>query len=137
MKWRLIGRVSMALITMGAAGAAQEATKSKELEELQRQVRALEARVQALSAAATEMAELTQRSAAIWSRALAGEIRPVEEAAPKTKAKPRSSAATPAAARPAAAVPAEVGVVQGKVSVPPGEPIAYVYVENVLAPPVR
>jgi plastocyanin len=30
-----------------------------------------------------------------------------------------------------------VGTVRGKVTVPAGEPIAYVYVENVFAPPVR
>jgi hypothetical protein len=82
------------------------------------------------------MAELTQRSAAIWSRALAGEVRPIEEAPAKSKPRPRPAAAAPAV-RPAAAAAVDVGVVRGKVSVPPGEPIAYVYVENVFAPPVR
>jgi plastocyanin len=134
MKWRLMTPTIVALVALIAPAAAQEATKSKEVEELQRQVRALEARVHALTTAVTEMAELTQRSATIWSRALAGEARPVEEAPAKAKAKPRTTAPA-AAARPAAV--SELGVVRGRVTVPKGEPIAYVYVENVFAAPVR
>src|SRR4029078_13124757 len=30
-----------------------------------------------------------------------------------------------------------VGTIRGKITVPSGEPVAYVYVENVLAPPVK
>lgn len=137
MKVRQMILTIVAAVAVGAPSAAQEAAKSKELEELQRQVRALEARVQALSAAAAEVSELTMRSAAIWSRALAGEARPLEETPAKTKPKPRVSAppVAPAARQPAAAQ--EVGMVRGRVNVPKGEPIAYVYIENVFAPPVR
>ena len=46
---------------------------------------------------------------------------------PKAKARPT----------PAARAPEELGVVRGKVAIPEGEPIAYAYVENVFAPPVR
>jgi plastocyanin len=79
--------------------AAQDTPKPKDVEQLQREVRALEERLRVLSQAASEVAELTMRSAAIWSRALGGD--------------------------------------GGKVNVPSGEPIAYAYVENVFAPPVR
>jgi plastocyanin len=138
MKSRLMGLRMMAMVAVAAPCAAQEAAKAKELEELQRQVRALEAKVQALSAATAEVAELTMRSAAIWSRALAGEARQVEEAPLKGRAKPRPPAApTAALARPPAAAASEIGSVRGRVNVPQGEPIAYVYVENVFAPPVR
>jgi plastocyanin len=87
--------------------------------------------LQALSAAASEVAELTTRSAVIWSRALAGEGRdappPAAKAPAKAKARPS----------PAAKAPEELGSVRGKVAIPEGEPIAYAYVENVFAPPVR
>ncbi|MEY4547510.1 MAG: hypothetical protein RL685_3705 [Pseudomonadota bacterium] len=137
MKSSLMSLTIIAIVAVGPTSAAQEAAKSKELEELQRQVRALEARVQALSTAAAEVAELTMRSAAIWSRALAGEARQVEEAPAKPRVKPRPSTgpAAPSSRPPAAAL--EVGIVRGKVNVPNDEPIAYVYVENVFAPPVR
>lgn len=113
---------------------AQESPQPKSVEALQREVRALEARLQALSAAAKEVAELTMRSAAIWSRALGDEKEP---SAPVAKG---ASKGKPAAQRPRpAAAPASqaAAVVRGKVNVPAGEPIAYVYVENVFAPPRR
>lgn len=133
MKSRLTLSTIIAVCTLNSATPAQEAGASKSIEELQREVRALEAKLQALSAAATEVAELTMRSAAIWSRAL-GDGK--ESAAPA----PKSSAKAKTAARPRptpAAAPVEVGSVRGKVAVPAGEPIAYAYVENVFAPPVR
>lgn len=113
---------------------AQEPAQSKSIEALQREVRALEVRLQALSAAAKEVAELTMRSAAIWSRALGDEKEP-SAAVAKGAAK-----AKPAAQRPRpipTAAPQAAAVVSGKVNVPAGEPIAYVYVENVFAPPRR
>lgn len=138
MKPSLMSLTFIAVVSMAAPSTAQEAAKSKEIEELQRQVRALEAKVQALSSAAAEVAELHQRSAAIWSQALAGDARQSDEAPARPRTKPRPGAAPAAqAARPSAAVPAEVGVVRGRVNVPKGEPIAYVYVENVFAPPIR
>jgi plastocyanin len=138
MKSSLITLTLMGLCSLGSSSAAQDTAKPKDVEQLQRDVRALEERLRALSAAATEVAELTTRSAAIWSRALAGETKELEDAA--VKAKPRSKPSGASAAqgpRPAARAPREVGTVRGKVTVPKGEPIAYAYVENVFAPPVR
>jgi plastocyanin len=134
MKSRLILSIIITVSALSAPSPAQDAAQSKTIEDLQRQVRALEARLQALSVAASEVAELTTRSAAIWSRALAGEERdataPAKTSAKaKPKAKPRPS--------PAPRAPEELGVVRGKVVIPEGEPIAYAYVENVFAPPVR
>jgi plastocyanin len=132
MKSRLILSIIIAVCSLSAPSPAQDAAHSKTIDDLQRQVRALEARLQALSAAASEVAELTARSAAIWSRALAGEVRdaPAPAKAPaKTKPKARPI--------PAARAPEELGTVRGKVAFPEGEPIAYAYVENVFAPPVR
>jgi plastocyanin len=132
MKSRLILSIIIAVSALSAPSPAQEAAQSKTIDDLQRQVRALETRLQALSAAASEVAELTARSAAIWSRALAGEVRdaPAPAKAPaKTKPKTRPV--------PVARAPEELGIVRGKVALPEGEPIAYAYVENVFAPPVR
>jgi plastocyanin len=132
MKSRLILSIIIAVCALSAPSPAQDAAQSKTIDDLQRQVRALEARLQALSAAASEVAELTARSAAIWSRALAGEVRdaPAPVKAPG-KAKPKARPS------PAARAPEELGMVRGKVTIPEGEPIAYAYVENVFAPPVR
>jgi plastocyanin len=132
MKSRLILSTIIAVCALSAPSPAQDAAQSKTIEDLQRQVRALEARLQALSAAASEVAELTTRSAVIWSRALTGEARDVPAPA-KAPAKPRPKAKP----SPAARAPEELGIVRGKVAIPEGEPIAYAYVENVFAPPVR
>ncbi len=134
-------RASLLTLTMIAACAfarsspAQDSAQTKEVQELQRQVRALEERLRALSAAANEMAELTRRSAAIWSRALTGETRDVDP--PPTRSPRPKTGATSAPAPAAQRAPEELGMVRGKVNVPQGEPIAYAYVENVFAPPVR
>ncbi|MEO8182379.1 MAG: hypothetical protein ABI895_26380 [Deltaproteobacteria bacterium] len=136
MKSSLISLTIIAVCTLCTASPAQETAKSKDIEELQREVRALEARLRALSLAATEVAELTMRSAAIWSRALSGEVSDVSERAVKAKPKP-SAARAPQSPRPLAQAPEALGTVRGKVNVPKDEPIAYAYVENVFAPPVR
>src|SRR5687767_7975429 len=84
--------------------AAQDPPKPKDVEQLQREVRALEERLRLLSQAASEVAELTMRSAAIWSRALGGDAKPLDD----VKAKPRpAAAAATRAARPAAPAPVE------------------------------
>jgi plastocyanin len=124
----------LAVCLLSTRGPAQEPAQPKSIEALQREVRALEVRLQALSAAAKEVAELTMRSAAIWSRALGDEKEP-SPAVAKGSAKSKPAAQRP---RPAAAPePQAAAVVRGKVNVPAGEPIAYVYVENVFAPPRR
>jgi len=117
-------------LALSTPAFAQSAPKTASLEELQRDMQALELRLQALDAAAREFAELTARAAEVWSRALGDgkRARLVASAASKPKAS--------AAPRPPSA-PRTLGTVRGKVKVPAGEPIAYVYVENVFAPPVR
>jgi plastocyanin len=131
MKTSLTSLTLIAVCALGTPSAAQDSAKSKEVEELRREVRALEARLRALSAAASEVADLTTRSAAIWSKALAGDTSAVPAPAVKSRPKP------PQSPRPAAPAAPEVGTVRGKVNVPKGEPIAYAYVENVFAPPVQ
>lgn len=132
MKSRPILSIIIAVCSLSTPSPAQDAAQSKTIEDLQRQVRALEARLQALSAAASEVAELTTRSAVIWSRALSGGERdaPAPAKAP-AKARPKAKPS------PAARAPEELGIVRGRVAVPESEPIAYAYVENVFAPPVR
>lgn len=127
-----------AACALGAPSAAQDTAKAKDVAELARDVRALEARVRALSAAAAEVAELMTRSAEIWSRALTSPGTSAEE--PAGKAAPRAKPAAAKAqrpSRPAVEAVVQVGTVRGKVKVPQGEPIAYAYIENVFAPPVR
>jgi len=136
MKSTLMTLTLMATLALGTSSSAQDASKSKDVEELRREVRALEERLRVLSAAATEVAELTMRSAAVWSRALGPDAKVDEQ--PKLAPKPKASAAAaPRTPRPVPAAPEEVGTVRGKVNVPAGEPIAYAYVENVFGPPVR
>jgi plastocyanin len=135
MKSRLFGWTIIAVCALPPSSAAQETVNAKAVEDLQREVRALEARLKALSLAATEVAELTMRSAKIWSQVLAGET--AEAAQPATQSKPKPSTPRAPQTRPAARAPHDVGTVRGKVNVPKGEPIAYAYVENVFAPPVR
>jgi plastocyanin len=126
-----------------------------DVEELKREVRALQAQVQALRAALAEAAELDKQKAAIIQRALKGGA--PEAAAPAARSEapaPKSAApeilpptarrqdspparkAAPAPTPPPAPEPT-VGSVRGKVTVPGNEPVAYVYVENVLASPVK
>jgi plastocyanin len=135
MKSRLFSWTIIAVCALAPSSGAQETDSAKAVEDLQREVRALEARLKALSLAATEVAELTMRSAKIWSQALAGET--TEAAQPAVKSKPKPSARRTPQSRPADRTPSDVGTVRGKVNIPKGEPIAYAYVENVFAPPVR
>jgi plastocyanin len=126
-----------AVCALGTSSAAQETAKAKDVAELEREVRALEARMSTLSAAAAQVAELMTRSAEIWSRALAGQAPKADEPA-KAASKPKAGVIkVPPVPRPAEPVVVEVGSVRGKVNVPKGEPIAYAYIENVFAPPVR
>ena len=148
--------ISMALPRAAWAG------ESTEVEELRREVRQLQSQLQALRTAITEAAEFDRQRAALLTRALKN-IGGSAEAAPAKSEMAAPRASEPAAAtesRPPAAssrreareaarrtavvaapisAPAEptVGTVRGKITVPPGEPVAYVYVENVLAPPVK
>jgi len=90
MKSTLMTLTLIATLALGTSSSAQDATKSKDIEELRREVRALEERLRVLSAAATEVAELTMRSAAVWSRALGPDAK-VDE--PNVVSKTKASAA--------------------------------------------
>jgi plastocyanin len=144
-----------------AAPRAAWAGEASEVEELRREVRQLQSQLQALRTAVAEAAEFDRQRAALLTRALKNlgaapsEAAPAksEPAAPRASAPPSPPPAPPPApvARaeasprrsvhpaPAAAPPPEnaVGTIRGKLAVPSGEPVAYVYVENVLAPAVK
>lgn len=143
--------VSAASMSASAADAPGEAAS---VEDMKREVRQLRSQVQALQAALTDLAELHRQSTDITARALKGAPPPPavsseqapslpepvtrEDAVPR-RGEGKAGAKAQAARRreaPVAAAPA-VGVVRGKVDVPKGEPIAYAYVENVFASPVK
>jgi len=128
---------------------------SSEVEELRREVRQLQGQIQRLSTAIAEAAEFDRQRAALLTRALKsiGSAAPVEAPAAKSERSEKSEPATPRASAPPAAPPASLtsarrpsvapapssdptamGTIRGKLVVPSGEPVAYVYVENVLAP---
>jgi plastocyanin len=149
-----------ALIALPRAAWAAE---SGDVEELRREVRQLQAQLQALRTAVADAAEFDRQRAALLTRALknignGSEAPPARSEAPPPRASapvaetkappaappPRAELATtaPAARRPAM-VPSSlasaeaVGTIRGKITVPAGEPVAYVYVENVIAPPSK
>lgn len=130
---------------------AKEKTTPSEVATLQREMRMLKEQLRRLTAAAAKVAELNTRSAAAWNRALADNNvkskaktktktkkikakKAVVKARPKRVARPVEMAKKK---RPPAQDSGSVGSVRGKVKVPRGAPIAYAYVENVFAPPVR
>jgi plastocyanin len=126
-----------------------------DIDEVRRQVHQLEAQVQALRAALSETAELDRQRASVITRALKNLPSASEAAAPPAvarsepppSARPAPSVSEPAASRPraepsapshhASASETSVGTVRGRVQVPAGEPVAYVYVDNLLAPAVK
>jgi plastocyanin len=134
------------------------AAESADVEELRREVRQLQSQLQALRTAIGEAAEMDRQRAAILTRALKNLTSSSSSEAPAPRGEPASrpaaaEASPPPAPRPAASAssrraavspapaPAPVeqspGTIRGKVAVPGGEPVAYVYVENVLAPAVK
>jgi len=135
------------------------AAESADVEELRREVRQLQSQLQSLRTAIAEAAEMDRQRAAILTRALktlssastsdsaapaprsetASRAAPAEAAPPPTRQAASAPAARRASPPPVAAAPVEQspGTIRGKVAVPGGEPVAYVYVENVLAPAVK
>ncbi len=139
---RAIGKAIAVVVLSGLCISGASADGSSEIEELRREVRELREQVRALRDAVSEVAHHTKRSAEAWSNVLADNPEqrakaPIEEPAPKNRPKP----AGPAPARDPKArseqAPQHTGVLQGKVRVPSGEPVAFVYVENVPGAPVR
>lgn len=142
------------------------AADSGEVEDLRREVRQLQAQIQALRTAISEAAEFDRQRAALLTRALKsigsgssesapakGEAAASRASEPVAAPEPHASSSAPARREPAreggarrtAMIPPPpspppenaVGTIRGKINVPSGEPVAYVYVENVLAPPVK
>ena len=133
------------------------AGEPSDMDDLRRDLHQLQAQVQALRAAMSEAAELDRQRAAVLTRALknlpsapettapppssknepaAPEPRPMAASAPSLP-EPRTEAATRGSSHRSAASEAAQGTIRGKVEIPAGEPVAYVYVENIIAPPAK
>jgi plastocyanin len=148
------GVITTLLLPAHAAWGAEA-----DVEDLRREIRQLQAQIQALRTAILETAEMDRQRASILTKALKNMQVSSSEAplppsaktetastskpappppapAPTTTARAESA---PVAARrsPAPAPEAAPGSIRGKVTVPSGEPVAYVYVENILAPAVK
>jgi len=144
----LIAVFAASLVAMPRVAGGAE---SSDVEELRREVRQLQAQIQRLSTAIAEAAEFDRQRAALLTRALksigsapAAEAPPAKTEAPPPKASapppPRAETKTAAVRRPVesvAAEPTSFGTIRGKLAVPAGEPVAYVYVENILAPAAK
>jgi plastocyanin len=128
-----------------------------DVDDVRRDLRQLQAQVQALRAAMSEAAELDRQRAAVLTRALknlpsaaetalsppssknepaAPEPRPTASAPPSLP-EARAEAPTRGSSHRSAANEGSLGAIRGKVEVPAGEPVAYVYVENIVAPPAK
>jgi plastocyanin len=143
---------SLVVLVLAASLAAKVQAQTSEpadAEEMRREIRSLKAQLQALKAAMGEAAEFDRMRASALARALGGAPPSAEPAAPATTAPSvkerapepprRSRSAAPALRRAQASSEpaASTGSLRGRVEVPPGEPVAYVYVENVHGPAVR
>lgn len=147
---RLAGLIALSFALPRIALGAE----ASDVEDLRREVRQLQSQMQSLRSAIGEAAELDRQRAAVMSRALKNlpNIPEAEFSAP-AKSEPAPAPSHSASAAPASSAPRResasaasrhaamsdgmAGVIHGKVAVPAGEPVAYVYVENVLAPPVK
>lgn len=156
--------LSLALAGALFAAGSEAAEPPSEVETLQKEVRFLRADIQALRRALSEIAELDRQRAQAIQRALEAAPRVEAPAASKAAETPSRSAAAPAAPGLGAAPPrgreeqpraprlgatASLtrasksdgakggGTIAGKVKVNRGEPVAYVYVENVTGLAVR
>jgi plastocyanin len=135
---------------LASAGLQAEPNSGSELEESRREVRRLREQVQALRAALSDAAELERQQMTIINKALKGGSSDSRERGDEGRSSRTAAATTlpptPAVPPVAPSLPslpkkkaAEVttGIVRGKVDMPRGEPVAYVYVENVFSPAVR
>ncbi|MES1208263.1 MAG: carboxypeptidase regulatory-like domain-containing protein [Pseudomonadota bacterium] len=154
--WSRTGLAGLIALSLALPRIALGAEAS-DVEDLRREVRQMQAQLQALRAAIGETAELDRQRAAVLTRALKNlpNVPEAEFSAPaKSEPAPAPSRSASASAAPSNSAPrresasggaprhvamtdGSAGVIHGKVEVPAGEPVAYVYVENVLAPPVK
>ena len=145
----------LSLLATGPMARAQEGGDS-EVDELRKQVRALEAQVQALRSAINDSIDLNRQQIAGLNRALKGAASgeapavasPARSDSGSDNVRPPPSLPKSPPSKGAAVVAARggkggrrgedpAGVIRGKVDVPSGEPVAYVYVENIFEPAVR
>ena len=130
-----------------------------DIDDVRRELHQLQAQVQALRAALSEAAELDRQRAAVITRALknlSSASEPAAPPAPIVKNEPappvhqsaspgtsssssssRGESSSSASSRRAGVSETSVGTIRGKVEVPAGEPVAYVYIENLLAPAAK
>lgn len=131
----------MYVATADASGP--EESPASELEEMRREMRALKAEMKILREAVIDVAAHTQKSADILAGVLSGHpVARTEAPSPapnEAPTSPRVRARAPAlaVAREAKPEAAPTAVLKGRLHVPPGEPVAYVYVENVPGALVR
>jgi plastocyanin len=145
------------LLTLSPIARAQEG--DSEVEELRKQVRQLEAQVQMLRAAINDSIDTDRQQIAVLNRALKGQgPAPSEPAPPPPRAESGSDNVRPPPSLPKVAPNGKgggpvatrgggrrrgggdespTGAIRGRVEVPSGEPVAYVYVENVFEPAVH
>jgi len=143
----------VALLALGAFADADSFAEDKDRggdregpEALRRENRQLKAQLSALRAALAQLFELQRKQDGIFERVTKGEAASAQSPEPEADAPPAAKTEVAAApARRGGGAPslpnpkrrvATTGMVRGKVRVPPGEPVAYVYVENVFAPAV-
>jgi plastocyanin len=137
-----------AMLSGLAAKAHAQGSEPADAEEMRREIRSLKAQLQALKAAISEAAEFDRMRAAALARALGTSSAgaPDLPAAPSIKEKSaepparrgsRSAAPSLRRAQAAAEPASATGTLRGRVEVPGGEPVAYVYVENIHGPAVR
>jgi plastocyanin len=125
---------------------AERSNEPADVDDMRKELKALKAQLQALRATLAEAAELDRQKAALFAKGakLSGAL-PLESYAPRAESAAPALESRPAARSGGGApslpkkekVAAATGVLRGKVQVPAGEPVAYVYVENVFASAVR
>jgi plastocyanin len=148
-RWlRLMAAAALALAALEGRARAQGSDPA-DAEEMRREIRSLKAQLQALKAAMGEAAEFDRMRASALSRALGTPTGSSDTAAPPAPTAPavkekisdpprRSRSAAPALRRAQASESSSsTGSLRGRVDVPAGEPVAYVYIENIHGPSVR
>jgi plastocyanin len=126
--------MTCAILFVPLLAAAANPAPSDDVQALRREVDELRAEIQALRFALTEVARLDRQQADIVDRALRGQGEASKEPPPSAQEETGKRSQAPSlpksAPRPGSGSGKD-GSISGKVKVPSGEPVAYVYVENV------
>lgn len=138
-----------ASVALFVGSVASSALAQETPEDVKREIKALRGEIQALRLALSELAELDRQRAQVIARVLEATAvrlgsadeqngRKSEPSRLPEKSEPEvtkvAANITPSRSR---AVSVASGMITGKVTVPNGEPVAYVYVENVAGPAVK